>query len=273
VIPVTDGGEDGSPESRFSGDEPSDDRQSGDEPSDDRQSGDEPSDDRQSGDESPGDGVPEEQFEGQVPDGARLHGEVLVVESVPVDAVPDGFPGEFPGEEVLVLDVDIRFGEETTTYLSAEEGNGPLEALLETHGAGSPADLEGAGLLLEARNDYWVPLSRDGPRRGDDRAVYGVLAGLAPSITIALFNFFGVGGAAFSPVFLALWGVCTFLVLPVSMYFDAWHLRSTTDWQGGPARWTLCAVVPPLYVVVVPYYLVKRANARPLVLETTGEPS
>jgi hypothetical protein len=253
VIPVTDGGEDGGPE--------------------DRSSDEESSGNRQSGEERPDDGMPEETFGGQVPDGARLHGEVLVVESVPVDTVPDEFPGEFSGEEVLALDVDIRFGEETTTYLSAEEDNGPLEALLETHGASAPADLEGAGLLLEARNGYWVPLSRDGPRRGDDRAVYGVLAGLAPSITIALFNFFGVGGAAFSPLFLALWGVCTFLVLPVSMYVDAWHLRSTTDWEGGPARWTLVSVVPPLYVVVVPYYLVKRANARPLVLETAGEHS
>lgn len=202
-----------------------------------------------------------------LPEGLRVRGEVVAVERVPAAEVPAGFPVTVESDEALALRLKFaRHDARASTYLPLPAGDpdGRLGALLAVHGVDEPAQLSGAGVLLDIVDGHPVPVAVDEPGRGDPRAVYGVLAGLAPSITIALLSFFGLGEAAFSPVYVGLYLVCTFLVLPVSIYIDAWHLRSTTDWAGRPLRWALLSVVPPLYVVVVPYYLLARENARPL---------
>lgn len=221
----------------------------------------------------PGDG--ESEAEGgpepaTLPEGLRLRGDVVGVERVPASAVPEGFPVAIWTDEALALHLEFdRHDGRASTYFSLPETDPDdrLVNLLAAHGLDEPEELDGRSLLLDVQDGHIVPVSLTEGRRGDERAFYGVLAGLAPSITIALFSFFGLGGIVFSPVYVGLYLVCTFLVLPVSIYLDAWHLRTTTDWEGRPLRWALLAIVPPLYVVVTPYYLISRENARPLALD------
>jgi len=203
------------------------------------------------------------------PDGLCLRGEVVGVERVPVSAVPDSFPVAVWTDEALAVRVAFDgYDGRARTYFSLPETDPDdrLAGLLSAHGVDDPADLMGRRPLFDVRDGHALPVTPSAGQRGDPRAFYGVLAGLAPSITIALFSFFGLGEVVFSPVYIALYLVCTFLVLPVSLYLDAWYLRTTTDWDGTPLRWALLAIVPPLYVVVTPYYLISRENARPLAL-------
>jgi hypothetical protein len=205
-----------------------------------------------------------------LPEKLRLRGEVVAVERVPAGEVPDSFPVAIWTDEALALRLEFaRHEGHARTYFSLPETDPDdrLATLLDVHDVDEPDDLADKSLLVDVVDGHPMPVSREGKQRGDDRAVYGVVAGVAPSITIALFSFFGLGDAVFSTVYIALYLVCTFLVLPVSVYFDAWHLRTTTDWEGRPLRWALIAIVPPLYVVVVPYYLITRENARPLALD------
>ena len=205
----------------------------------------------------------------QLPDGMRLRGEVVAVERVPAAEVPESFPVAVRSGEVLALSLTFarHDGQARTYFAHAGER---LAHLLAVHGVDEPDQLEGRGVLVDIVAGHPVPVSVDEPRRGDARAVYGVIAGLAPSITIALFSFFGLGDVLFSPVYAVVYLVGTFLVLPVAIYVDAWYLRTTTDWGGRPLRWALLSVVPPLYVVVAPYYLIARENARPLAVGTSS---
>jgi hypothetical protein len=211
-----------------------------------------------------------EQDRETVPDGALAHGRAVDTERVPATGVPGGFPFEITTADALCLELSTRDDTDATTetyFEWPESGTGErLERLLALHEipAGSFADLRGSDLLLRAENDHWIPVVPDERPRGDDRAVYGIVAGLTPSVAIALFSFFGFGGAVGSSLFLALWLVCTFVVLPVSVYLDAWHLRTSTDWRGGPLRWAFLSALPAFSVVVVPFYLIMRENARPL---------
>ena len=147
-----------------------------------------------------------------------------------------------------------------------------LATLLDIHGAGDPADLAGEQVLVDIESGHPVPVSREGTRRGDRRAFYGVLAGIAPSFVFTLLSFFGLAGAVLSTIPFALYLLCTFVLLPPSLYVDAWHLRTTTDWEGRPLRWGVLAVVPVVNIAVVPYYLITRENARPLALDTANVP-
>ena len=203
-----------------------------------------------------------------LPDGTILRGEVTAVERVPAGEVPGTFPVAIWTDETLAVTLELAYdGSETTTYFSLPETDPDdrLSDLLALHGLSEPDELVGRSLLLEVGDRHCLPLLPDEPQRGDSRAFYGILAGITPSITIALFSFFGLGAAVETWPFLAVFLVCTFLVLPVSLYLDAWHLRTTTGWSGRPLVWALVAIVPPLYVVVVPYYLVTRENAQPFV--------
>jgi hypothetical protein len=206
----------------------------------------------------------------RVPDGTLARGLAVDVERVPAANMPADFPVEITTEDALCLELSTRESTEQVveTYFEwPEDGTDDrLGRLLALHDipADAFADLHGTELLLRAENGHWLPVVPNQQPRGDDRAFYGIVAGLAPSIAIALFSFFGLGGVVGTPAFLVLWLVCTFVVLPVSIYLDAWHLRTTTDWTGGPLFWAVLSMIPPLSVVVAPYYLIMRENAHPL---------
>ncbi|ERH09833.1 MAG: hypothetical protein J07HX64_01595 [halophilic archaeon J07HX64] len=206
----------------------------------------------------------------ELPDGLRLYGDVVAVERVPATEVPDTFPVAVWTDEALVLEFEFqRYDDRARTYFSLPETDPDdrLATLLDVQGVTEPEELAGGRVLLDIEDGYPTPVSREGGRRGDHRALYGVFLGVFPSFLVALGSFFGFADALFSMAYLGVYVVCTFLILPVSVYVDALYLRSTTDWQGGPLRWALLSVVPALYVLVVPYYLITRENARPLAVD------
>ena len=206
------------------------------------------------------------------PEGMRLRGDVTAVERVPSTEIPSEFPVAIWTDEALALRLELPYdGSEASTYFSLPESDPDdrLAELLELHGVSEPSDLAGTGMLLETTDGHCLPVLLDEGRRGDSRAFYGILAGLAPSIAVTLLPFFGLGDAVMSPVFFALFAVCTFVVLPLSIYIDAWYLRTTSDWGGSPRKLALLAIVPPLYILIAPYYLITRENALPLVFESS----
>jgi hypothetical protein len=209
----------------------------------------------------------------ELPDGLRLYGEVVAVERVPAAEVPDTFPVAVWTDEALVLEFEFqRYDDRARTYFSLPETDPDdrLATLLDVQGMTEPEELAGGRVLLDIEDGHPMPVSREGGRRGDHRALYGVFLGVFPSFLVALGSFFGFADALFSTAYLGAYVVCTFLILPVSVYIDALYLRSTTDWEGGPLRWALLSVVPALYVLVVPYYLITRENARPLAVDDTS---
>lgn len=204
----------------------------------------------------------------QIAEGLLVNGAVTDVETVGAAEVPLDHPLVDGGEGALALKVDLSPTESVTAYLPAEDGESDHVATLRSLAGIDDDDtdsLEGSTILFEVVEGELLPVAQGETKRGSPLAFYGVLAGLAPSISIALFSFFGMGGAVNTEVFWGLFLVCTFLILPLSLYLDALYLRTTTDWDGRPLVWALLAIVPPLYVVVAPYYLLARESARPLV--------
>jgi hypothetical protein len=210
----------------------------------------------------------EEEFDG-VPDGITAHAQAVDVERVPAAEVPEDFPFDIRTEEAMALRLTPRTADERTvvTYFEwPEEGTDDrLGRLLGLHEIPPDrfADLHGREILLRAEGGHWVPAVPDEQPRGDGRALYGVIGGLAPGFTLALFGIFGLGNLINLP-FIILWLVATFVVLPVSVYLDAWHLRTHTDWEGGPLFWATLSVVPVLNLAVGVLYLLSRGNARPI---------
>ena len=209
--------------------------------------------------------------EPELPDGMHLRADVLAVESVPKSAVPDDFPVAIWTDEALAIRVALPYYNiERTTYFSLPESDPDdrLAELLALHTVSDPAELEGVGMLVEVSSGHCLPFLPEKASRGDPRGFYGVFIGLAPSIALTVLPFFGLDGAVMTPVFFVIFAVCTFLVLPLSIYFDGWYLRSSSNWQGSPRKLALLSVIPPLYIVVAPYYLFTRENALPVVFES-----
>lgn len=214
----------------------------------------------------------EQELQG-VNDSIRGRGQAIEVEKVPAEEVPDEFPVEIDSENALALRLSMVEAEEETivTYFEwpEEETGDRLAQLLELNDI-SPdrfANLHGKNILMTIEDGYYVPVLPDEKPRGDDRAIYGILAGLAPNFLILLAGLVGALGSVVSGPFFLLWVIMTFIVLPVSVYLDAWDLRTSADWDGGPLFWAFLAVIPVINVVAVPLYLLSRMNAEPLIFE------
>lgn len=210
----------------------------------------------------------------ELPEGYRVRAVVTGVERVPGSVVPESFPIAIWTDEALALDLRIPYsGAETRTYFSLPETapDDRLKAFMDRQGVAIPDALEGAGLVVDIRDGHAIPLIEP-ERRGDARGIYGILAGLTPSIAITLLPFFGLGEAVSSSLFFGLFLVGTFIVLPISLYLDAWHLKTSSDWDGTPFKLAVLAIIPPLYIIVAPYYLIKRENAMPLAFEPRPTP-
>ena len=194
------------------------------------------------------------------------------ITQVSADEVPADYPVTIETTQVLAAHLTVE-GTETPTFLVYFEppARGPddrLARLLSLAGADTddPDTLVGRSLLLTIAEGYYMPVIPEEPPRGTALAVYGVFAGLAPSLLVALVGLFSPGASFLgTSLFLLTWAVATFLVLPVSLYFDAWNLRTTTGWRGTPRKWAAMAAVPGLNVLAVPLYLIARENADPVV--------
>lgn len=204
------------------------------------------------------------------PGDSAIRARAIDVEKVSAAEVPDDFPYEITTDDALALTLVLVDSNErtVTTYFNWPEkaADRRLATLLELTDVSVDrfADLHGKEILLEVEDAHYVPMLPAAGPRGDDRAIYGILAGIAPSLLIALFSFVGYGAVLASLWFVVLWLICTFVVLPVSIYLDAWHLRTRTDWDGGPLFWAFLSMIPFLNVLVVPAYLISRENSHPL---------
>lgn len=203
------------------------------------------------------------------PDG--LSGYAADVERVPATEVPDGYPVTITTEEALRLRVRGDAGAETATLEEAvyfewpPSDDGPLSRLLALRGIDRDrfADLNGKRVPLAVEDGFLVPRVPPTAPRGSENGVYGILGGLAASLGLLGLVATGTVSLASLPVLTAL-TVVTFVVLPLSTYLDAWHLLSTTDWEGGPAFWTALSAIPGVNVLTSLWYLFQRRDADPL---------
>jgi len=204
-------------------------------------------------------------------EGERIRGRAVDVDRVPASEVPDDYPVEIRTGDALALYLELSGtdGGTVVTYFEwpADGAHERLAKLLDLRDVPGDrfADLHGETILLEARNGHYVPVLPAEEPRGDARGLYGILAGLGVNVLLALAMMFGVGSLAASTGFVVLWLVANLILLPVATYLDAWNLRTTTDWDGGPLFWTALSAIPPLNIVVVAFYLISRGNAEPLV--------
>jgi hypothetical protein len=205
-------------------------------------------------------------------EGKTFTATVREITRVSADEVPADYPVSLETTQVLAARLTVE-GTETPAFLVYFEPptRGPddrIERLLSL-ARDDPDDtdaLAGRSLLLTISEGYYVPVVPEEGPRGTALAVYGVFAGLAPSLLVALVGLFSPGASFIgTSQFLLAWAVATFLVLPVSLYFDAWNLRTTTGWRGAPRKWAAMAAVPGLNVLAVPLYLIARENADPVV--------
>lgn len=204
-------------------------------------------------------------------EGMQLRGQAIDVEQISASEVPGEFPYDVGTGDALALtlEVDQREGKTVTTYFQwpGDGSDERLGRLLELCGVPLDrfADLHGEELLLEVESGHFVPVVPDEEPRGDDRAYWGILAGLFPSVLVFVASLFQSAEFLVSTWFFISWLVATFVVLPIAVYFDAWHLRTTTNWEGGPLFWAALSMIPGLNVVGVAGYLIVRENAEPII--------
>jgi len=193
----------------------------------------------------------------------RARSRAVDVERVPVSAVPDGYPVEIRTEQALALSVEVD-GERVPVYFPFEEdlSDNRLGRLLELKDIAPDrfADLYGESILLTVEGGHHVPVVPEEAPRGSPRGAYGVGAGLAMNLLTVALLVVGLGGIFSVPVVFA-WLAANIIGVPAATYLDAWHLRTHTDWDGGPLFWSSLGAIPGLNVLSSAAYLRQRAGA------------
>ena len=202
-------------------------------------------------------------------EGKQFTAVVRDVDSVSASDVPTAYPVAIETAEAVAIELTVEGTDEPVFICYFEPiDRGPddrLERLLSVAGGEKPTELTGRGLLLEISDGHYLPVVPERSPRGNPNAVYGVFAGLVPSVVIGLVGIFAPGAAFIGTTpFVVGWLVATFLLLPVSLYVDALNLATTTNWDGEPRKWAVMAAVPGLNILAVPLYLIARENADPL---------
>jgi hypothetical protein len=212
----------------------------------------------------------EQEFDGMV-EGMQLRGQAIDVSQIPATEVPDDFPYDIQSEDALALTLELTQMESqtVTTYFEwptdgADKRLGKLLSLRDVP-LDRFADLHGEKILLTVENGHVVPVLPEEERRGSDKGILGILGGMAPSALIFVAGLLGLGGLVGNLPFLLLWLIGTFFVLPISTYYDAWDLRTTTNWEGGPLFWATLMMIPGLNILGVAAYLIVRQNAEPII--------
>lgn len=202
-------------------------------------------------------------------EGEQFTAVVREVEQVPASAVPAEYPAVIETAEALAVRLTVSGTDEPVFVCYFEPTDrGPddrLARLLSVADVSDPEGLIDHELLLTISEGYYLPVVPEGQPRGTPGAVLGIFAGLLPSAVIGLVGIFAPGAQFIGTTpFVAGWLVATFLVLPLSLYVDALHLQTTTNWTGKPQKWAAMAALPGLNIVVVPLYLIARENANKL---------
>lgn len=193
-------------------------------------------------------------------------GRAVDVERVPAGSVPDSYPVEIRTAEALALTLEVE-GERVDAYFEWD-GDVPGDRLgrmlaLKKIPADRFADLHGESIRLAVEDGHHVPVVPDEAPRGSPLGVYGVGAGLAMNLLTVALLVVGLGGVFSVPAVLA-WLAANLLGVPAGTYLDAWHLRTHTDWNGGPLFWTALAAIPGVNVLSSAAYLGQRRRATEL---------
>ena len=198
--------------------------------------------------------------------GDHVRGQAVDVARVPASAVPEDFPVTIGTPEALALTIALDDDAEVTTYFEFESGvaDDRLSRLLAVHEIPGDrfGDLHGEWLLLTGVDGHYLPVVPAEFPRGDPRAVYGIVAGLALNLVVGVLAASGLVPASLS--ILALLLVVNIVGLPVATYIDAWHLRTRTDWGQGPAFWAMLTMLPGMNVLTTAVYLWTRRRSEPL---------
>ena len=202
-------------------------------------------------------------------EGKQFTAVVRGVDSVPASDVPAAYPVAIETADVLAIELTVEGTDEPVFVCYFEPSDrGPddrLGRLLSVAGVKKPTELTDRVLLLEIADGHYLPVVPERSPRGNPNAVYGVFAGLIPSVVIGLVGIFAPGAVFIGTTpFIVGWLVATFLVLPVSLYIDARNLATTTSWDGAPRKWAVMAALPGMNILAVPLYLIARENADPL---------
>ncbi len=202
-------------------------------------------------------------------EGKQFTAIVRDVEFVSASDIPAAYPVAIETAEAVAIELTVE-GTDDPVFVCYFEpiDRGPddrLARLLSVAGVEEPTDLTGRPLVLEIVEGHYLPVIPERSPRGNANAVYGVFAGLMPSVVIGLVGIFAPGAAFIGTTpFVVGWLVATFLLLPVSLYIDALNLTTTTNWDGKPRKWAVMAALPGLNILAVPLYLIARENADPL---------
>lgn len=208
---------------------------------------------------------------GHLGEGMQTQGQAIDVERIPAEDVPDDYPAEIDTEDALTLVLELVEADDQTVMAYFEwPENGTddrLAKLLDLREVPVErfADLHGETILLTVENGHYVPVLPEEEPRGSEKAVYGIFAGIGVNLLVLLAAMLGIGGIIASGGFVLLWLLLNLVVLPLSVYLDAWDLRTTTDWEGGPLFWGALSAVPGLNVVMAAAYLLQRQSAQPYI--------
>lgn len=196
----------------------------------------------------------------------RPIGAISDVERVPATAVPEGYPVRLSTDEALRLRVgsveDADTAPDPTQSVYVEwppSDDGPLSRLLALREIDTEqfADLHGEEIPLRVEKGFLVPDLPAESARGSASGVYGIVLSLVLMVPIVV-------SMQSVPILGVLWAAVSVVLLPVSTYYDAWYLRTHTDWEGGPLFWTTLAFLPVLNVLTTVAYLVVRHSAERL---------
>lgn len=204
---------------------------------------------------------------GAPPEGERRRGQVVDAERVDAAEIPSSYPADIGGA-ALALEVELESGRRVPVFLDwpadgTSDRDTELGRLLSALGvpADALAELYGAELLLAVEDGHYTVYTPDSAPRGTQHGWVGILAGVFFNLLSPLALATGLlSGNLFLLVFL----VVNLVVLPLSTYSDAWNLRTTTDWEGGPLFWATLAFVPGVNVLSSALYFLGRGRARPV---------
>lgn len=202
-------------------------------------------------------------------DATKRHGRVVNAQRVGADVVPDDYPVPISTDDALALTLEINRGTSTrtaTTYFAWPDGDtGRLHRLLAVTGTSLDtfADLNGARLLVTARDGYVVPVIPETSPRGDKRGIYGVLAGVGVNVG-TLLALAGSWGVIASGWFVVAFLLVNLFVIPASTYLDGRYLETHTDWDHDALFWSFISLPPLANLVVSLAYLWTRRGATPL---------
>lgn len=198
-----------------------------------------------------------------LPDGTVRSGYIADAALVPVGEVPEGYPVSLGADRALAITIELETGREVPAYLDWPADEGPtadsmLGRLLQTVDLEPEhlADLYGSRVLVTVTDGHYTLYVPDHPPRGSGRTVYGVVLGAVASIG-SLIGFVLAPSSALFLIFV----LTTLLVLPWLTYRDAWHLRTHSDWDGGPLFWATVAMLPGVNVLSTALYLSQRSSA------------